>query len=110
MPLLPPQSPARVGEEPAAVPVMAMSLKSQSVALSVPTLRVRWVPRVSERTKMRRTGEAPATVRVPVMVWLALNVQPIRPAAAGAVRVKLLKVLAPVTTCVTAVVPVNDTL
>ena len=50
---------------------MAMSLKSQSVALSVPTLSVRWVPRVLERTKMRRTAVAPATVRVPVMVWLA---------------------------------------
>jgi len=87
-----------------------MSLKSQSVALSVPTLRVRWVPRVSERTKMRRTVEAPATVRVPVMVWLAPKTQPIRPAAAGAVRVRLLKVLTPVIERFTAVVPVKDTL
>ena len=92
-PLLPPQSPARVGEDPAAVPVMAMSLKSQSVALSVPTLSVRWVPRVLERTKMRRTGEAPETVRVPVMVALPKKATCLIPAAAGAVTIILLNAL-----------------
>ena len=70
IPELPPQSPARVGDEPAAVPAIVMSRKSQSVADSVLTVSVRVVPRVSERTKMRRTAVAPAQVRVPVMVWL----------------------------------------
>ena len=108
MPVLPPQSPARVGEEPAAVPAIVMSRKSQSVADRLLTVSVRVVPRVSERTKIRRTAEAPATVSVPLMVWLALKVHCIKPADAGAVNVKLLNVFVPVTACVAAVVPVSQ--
>ena len=98
MPELPPQSPARVGDDPAATPAIVMSLKSQSVADKVLTLSVRVVTRVSERTKMRRTAVAPAHVRVPEMVLFAAKVYCFKPADAGAVRVKSLKVFAPVTT------------
>jgi hypothetical protein len=87
-----------------------MSLKSQSVADKVLTVSVRVVPRVSERRKMRRTAVAPAHVKVPEMVLFAAKVNCIKPGDAGAVRVKLLNVFAPVTAWVTAVVPVKDTL
>lgn len=110
MPLLPPQLPARVGEEPAAVPAMVMSRKSQSVADSVPTVRVRVVPSVLERTKIRRTAVAPATVSVPLMVWLAANTSCIKPDVAGAVTVKLVNEFAPDIVCDTGEDPVKDTL
>ena len=112
MPLLPPQLPARVGEEPAAVPAMVMSRKSQSVADRVPTVRVRVVPRVLERTKMRRTAVAPATVRVPVMVWFPTKANCVKPAEVEAVNVKLLNVFVPITLWVSKLeeAPVKDTL
>ena len=106
MPLLPPQSPARVGDEPAAVPVIVMSRKSQLVADRLLTVSVRGVPIVSERTKILRVGEAPATVRVPLMVWLAANVSCLIALADGAVTVILVNVFAPVIEHVPAVVPV----
>ena len=90
-PELPPQSPARVGEPPAAVPAIVMSLKSQSSADRVPTVRVRVVPTVLLRNMILRTADAPATVRVPVMVWSAVKDTWRRPA--GAVIDRLLKVL-----------------
>ena len=42
---------------------------------------------------MRRTAVAPATVNVPVMVWLLSSSTVRRPAAEGAVIERLLKVL-----------------
>jgi len=110
MPALPPQSPALVGDEPAAAPRISMSLKSQSWADKVPTVRSRCVPRVSERKKTRRTAVAPATVRVPVIVLLAANVHCINPAVAGAVIVKLANVFAPAIATVFADVLVKLTL
>ena len=95
MPLLPPQSPARVGDEPAAVPAIVMSRKSQSSADRLLTVNVRVVPMVSERRKIRRTAVAPAQVKVPVMVWFALNKSPVSPADAGAVTVMALNVFVP---------------
>jgi len=110
MPVLPPQSPARVGDDPAAVPAMVMSRKSQSVADRVPTVRVLVVPRVLERTKMRRTAVAPAQVSVPVMVWFAENARVARPADAGAVTLRSLNVFAPWIVLVFVPVLVKDTL
>ena len=96
MPELPPQFPARVGDELAAAPAIAISLKSQSWADRVPTVRVRCVPRVSDRRKIRRTEAEPAHVSVPVMVWLAAKKAKDKPALAErAVNVKLLNVFMP---------------
>ena len=53
---------------------------------------------------------APAQVRVPLMVWFALNVHSIKPAEAGAVIVKLLKVFAATICFVFAEVDENVTL
>ena len=96
MPVFPPQSPARVGEEPAAVPAMVMSRKSQSVADRLLTVSVRVVPSVSDRAKMRRTAVAPATVSVPLIVWLPPNTAEITDALVWAVYNRLLNVLLPV--------------
>ena len=68
MPVLPPQSPARVGDAPDAVPARTMSRKSQSVAEILLTVRVRGVPMVPDCKKIRRTADAPAQVSVPLMV------------------------------------------
>ena len=87
-----------------------MSRKSQSVADSVLTVRVRVVPSVFERKKMRRTADAPATVRVPLMVWSPPSESCIKPAEAGAVTVRLLNVHDDEIVFVDAVVPVNATL
>ena len=95
MPVLPPQLPALVGDDPAAAPAIVMSRKSQSCADKLLTVSVRVVPRMLERKKMRRTAVAPATVRVPVMVWLALNIRPLSPALDGALNVSVLNVFAP---------------
>ena len=81
-----------MGDEPAAVPAMVMSRKSQSSADKLLTVNVRVVPRVSERTKTRRTAVAPAQVRVPVIVLLPPKTTCVRPADAGAVMVMLLNV------------------
>ena len=110
MPALPPQSPARVGDEPAAVPAIVMSRKSQSVADRLLTVSVRGVPSVSERKKMRRTAVAPAQVRVPLIVQFPPKAKKEIPAEAGAVNVRLLKVFAPETVHPTAEVDVKDTL
>ena len=91
-PELPPQSPARVGDEPAAAPAITMSLKSQSVAERVPTVRVRWEPSVSERKKMRRVAVAPAHVRVPVTVAFPPMLNVVIPTPAGGEIVKLVNV------------------
>ena len=74
IPELPPQSPARVGDAPDAVPARLMSRKSQSVAEMLLTVSVRWVPMVSERKKTRRTADAPAQLSVPVTTWLLSNI------------------------------------
>ena len=68
IPEFPPQSPARVGDEPAAAPAIVISRKSQSVAERVPTVRVRVVPRTLDLRNTRRTAVAPEQVKVPVMV------------------------------------------
>lgn len=68
IPELPPQSPALVGEVPAATPAIVMSLKSQSLADNVAAVMVRVVPMVSERTKPRACTEEPAQVNVPLTV------------------------------------------
>ena len=52
---------------------------------------------------------APATVRVPVMVWFAANVSCIKPAEDGAEILKLLNVFSPVIVGEDAVVLVKDT-
>lgn len=110
MPVLPPQSPARVSDAPDAAPARLMSRKSQSVAEMALTVRVRGVPMVSERKKMRRTADAPAQVSVPLIVWSAENMKFIKPAGAGAVQVKLLNVFKPVIELLVGDVPVKDTL
>ena len=110
MPVLPPQLPALVGDEPAAAPAIVMSRKSQSVADRLLTVSVRVVPRVLERTKMRRTAVAPAQVSVPLMVLLDKNETEVKPAVDGAVTVRLLKVFAPVTEFACADVLVKDKL
>ena len=71
IPELPPQSPARVGDAPDAVPARVMSRKSQSVAEMALTVSVRGVPMELERKKMRRIADAPAQVSVPLIVWSA---------------------------------------
>lgn len=93
--MLPPQSPARVGDAPDAVPARLMSRKSQSVAEMALTVRVRGVPMVLDCKKMRRTADAPAQVRVPVIVWFSEKENNIYPAVDGAAHEKSLKVLLP---------------
>lgn len=73
MPLLPPQSPARVGEAGLAAPARVMSRKSQSVADRAPTVSVRGVPMALDAMNTRRRTVAPAHVKVPVTTWLALK-------------------------------------
>jgi len=92
MPVLPPQSPARVGDAPDAVPARLMSRKSQSVAEIELTVRVRGVPIVPDRKKMRRTADAPAQVSVPLIVWSAEKRTTRIPADDGAVIDKLFAV------------------
>ena len=73
MPLLPLQSPSRVPLTGAAAPAIVMSRKSASVPANAAQVSVRVVPRVSDRTKVRMVASVPAdSVRVPLMVWLAL--------------------------------------
>ena len=93
MPVLPPQLPARVGDDPAAAPAIVMSRKSQSVADKLLTVSVRVVPRVLEYAKIRRTGVAPSTVSVPLIVKLCERISTFRPAAEVAVNVKELNVI-----------------
>jgi hypothetical protein len=95
MPVLPPQSPARVGDAPDAAPARAMLRKSQSVAEMLLTVSVRGVPVLADSKKIRRTADAPAQVSVPLIVWLAEKVHPIRPADVVEVKLKLLKVFTP---------------
>ena len=92
MPVLPPQSPARVGDAPDAAPARIMSRKSQSAAEMALTVRVRGVPMMPDCKKMRRTADAPAQVSVPLMVWLAEKETVIIPADDGAVIDKLFAV------------------
>ena len=92
MPVLPPQSPARVGEEPAAAPARLMSRKSQSVAEMLLTVSVRRVSMVLEVRKMRRTAVAPAQVKVPLIVELAAKETERMPDDVGAVMLRLLNV------------------
>lgn len=68
IPEFPPQSPARVGEDPAAAPKMAMSLKSQSFADIAAAVIDRCVPSVFENTNKRLFAAAPATVNVPLII------------------------------------------
>ena len=82
-------------DAPDAAPARVMSRKSQSVAEMLLTVSLRGVPIVLDRKKMRRTADAPAQVRVPLMVWGPLKLHCIWPSAAGAVNVKLLNVFAP---------------
>ncbi len=96
MPVLPPQSPARVGDAPDAAPARVISRKSQSVAEMALTVSVRGVPMVSDRKKMRRTAEAPAQVKVPLTVWFAEKVTGRIPKFLGVI-VMLLKVTGPLT-------------
>ena len=96
MPVLPPQSPARVGDAPDAAPARLMSRKSQSVAEMALTVRVRGVPIVSDCKKMRRTAVAPAQVSVPLIVWLPEKTYKVIPAALLEANVKLLNVFTPV--------------
>ena len=87
-----------------------MSRKSQSVAASVPTVKSRCVPRVSDRIKILRIGDAPAQVSVPVMVKLELTLIFVIPVDAGAVKVKFLIVVgAPLIKHVYAAVFVKET-
>jgi hypothetical protein len=59
---------------------------------------------------MRRTADAPAQVSVPLIVWLLEKMKFIKPADAGAVQVKLLKVFWPDIVLKDAVPLVNETL
>jgi hypothetical protein len=68
IPLLPPQSPPRVGEIGAAAPAIVMSRKSQLVADTAAQVRVRVAPIVLERTKPRAIADEPAQVKVPLTV------------------------------------------
>ena len=89
-----PQSPARVGAVPIAVPRISMSRKSQSAATNVPTVRSRCVPIVLDAKNIRRTADAPAQVNVPLIVWLApKNTLKIFPF--GKESVKFVKVFTP---------------
>ena len=109
IPVLPPQSPALVGDDPAAAPAIVMSRKSQSSADKLLTVSVRVVPRTGENKKPRRTAVAPATVRVPVMVWLSEKMRCCIPALVGAVKTKFLNVFAPATVFMVVPVFVNST-
>ena len=68
MPVLPPQSPARVGDAPDADPARIMSRKSQSSAEIALAVSVRGELVELDRRKMRRTADAPEHVSVPLMV------------------------------------------
>jgi hypothetical protein len=72
MPLLPPQFPTRVGDDPAAAPAIVMSLKSQSLIDRFATFSVLVNPIVADPPEDLKnillTGVAPDTVRVPVTV------------------------------------------
>jgi anti-sigma factor RsiW len=94
MPELPPQLPALVGELPAAVPAIVMSLKSQSVAESAAAVKVLGTGN-AERSQTRRIDDAPAQVNVPFMIWLAEIVQIVIPVLVGDEIVKLLNVFVP---------------
>jgi hypothetical protein len=59
---------------------------------------------------MRRTGEAPETVMVPVTIWFAPITMPVKAATDGAVNVSELKVFAPFICLGFAPVLVNVTL
>lgn len=111
MPLLPPQSPPRVGEMGAAAPAMVMSWKSQSVADTAAQVRVRVVPIVSERTKPRAIADEPAQVKVPLTVRLPAMDSWVTPVPL-AINVRLLKVVSsePVIKRVETVTLVNETL
>jgi hypothetical protein len=95
IPELPPQSPALVGEAPAAEPAIVMSLKSQSFAEIALAVIVLVVPIVSERTKALAIAEEPATVKVPVTVWFAAKINGVGPKESAAVKDRLLNVLMP---------------
>ena len=110
MPVLPPQSPARVGDAPDAAPARLMSRKSQSVAEMALTVRVRGVPIMLDCKKMRRTADAPAQVSVPLIVEFALKFSLLRLADAAALIVKLLKLINPETLALTPDVPVTEKL
>ena len=93
MPVLPPQSPARVGDAPDAAPARVMSRKSQSSAEILLTVSVRGVPMALELKKTRRTADAPAQVSVPLMVIDSTLIErEAIPALAGAGKVRLLNV------------------
>ena len=109
MPVLPPQLPARVGDAPDAAPARLMSRKSQSVAEMALTVRVRGVPMVSERKKIRRTAVAPAQVSVPLIVWFALKGNCTKPSPVGAATVRFLKVFCPENVYVTEPVDPKET-
>lgn len=111
MPELPPQSPARVGDAPDAAPARLMSRKSQLVADMAATVRVRWVPTVSDCRNTRRTADAPAQVRVPEIVQAPLKeIDEIPLALEGEVAVKLLKLVPAGMFHPYAPVLINDTL
>lgn len=94
MPLLPPQSPPRVGEIGAAAPAIVMSRKSQSFADTAAAVIVRDVPIALERTNPRWLADEPAQVKVPLTVWLALMCSSLIPVPLAA-SVRLLKVFSP---------------
>ena len=73
MPVLPPQSPARVGVDPAAAPASVMSRKSQSEAVTAAAVMVLVVPMVSERINTRCVALEPEVERVPFTVQFASN-------------------------------------
>jgi hypothetical protein len=109
MPLLPLQSPARVGDAPAAAPANVISLKSQSVAEMAAAVIVRVVPIVLDSTKIRLLADAPSTVNVPLTVWFALKTR-FFIFALVAETVKLLNVFVPVIIGPVGKLPVLETL
>ena len=111
IPLLPLQSPKRVPDTGAAAPAIIMSRKSTSVADTAAQVSVRVVPMASDRTKCRVVALVPAeSVRVPLMVWLAVMDTFFRPAEVRPINDKLLKVFAPLSVTVPADVLVKATL
>ncbi len=111
IPLLPLQSPKRVPLTGAAAPAMVMSRKSMSVSdATAAQVNVRVVPMVSDCTNVLIVALVPAeSVKVPLMVWLAVRETTFKPAAVMPVKDRLLKVLVPLMVNVPAEVLVKAT-
>ena len=96
--VLPWQLPNLVPDHGALTPAAVIPKKSVSaVAAKVATVRVIADWRLEDLTNNLRIALAPLAVKVPETVWLAEKITGVIPVAEGAVKIKLLKVLAPVT-------------